>query len=189
MNKIIVWTSVLLLAVVPTAGANISGGMEFREAHRESGLALQLLGTSTKKLLFMDLFVAGFYLDKDVERARALEDVGKRVEISYFKAVSAQRFVDFITKRMEKNMSAEDFDRVRGRIESLHNIFVDLEAGDLFTMTYIPGTGTRFEHNGRVLGSVPGADFGKGIFATWVGDKPFDHSVKRQVLGLDPSSN
>lgn len=84
-------------------------------------------------------------------------------------------------------MPAGDFRRVRARIDSLSDIFVDLKAGDLFTMTYIPGTGTRFEHNGRVLGTVPGADFGKGIFATWVGERPFDRSVKRQVLGLEPS--
>ncbi|MCA9403182.1 MAG: chalcone isomerase family protein [Candidatus Omnitrophica bacterium] len=187
MRKTALLTLFIILSLQPPVMANITREVSFRDSHREGGVALELLGTSTKKLLFMDLFVAGFYLDKDADRTHALDDVGKRVEISYFKPVTARRFIDFIAKRMEKNMTADEFRRVQARIDSLSGIFVDLQAGDVFAMTYIPGAGTRFEHNGRVLGTVAGADFGKGIFATWVGDEPFDRTVKRQVLGLDPS--
>lgn len=101
MRKTFIVTLLITISLLPPAAANIVTDVSFREAHREGGLALELLGTSTKKLLFMDLFVAGFYLDKDVDRTRALDDVGKRVEISYFKPVTASRFIDFIAKRME----------------------------------------------------------------------------------------
>ena len=188
-KKIIIMLTILCVGSVPSARANIEQGVSFNQSHMEGGRALQLLGTATKRLMFMELFVAGFYLDKDVERTRALEDVGKRVEISYFKSVSAQTFINFVAKRMKKNMTPMEYKQVEDRVTSLETLFVDLDAGDLFTMTYIPGTGTRFEHNGRILGTVPGADFGKGIFATWVGERPFDKAVKRKVLGLDPSSN
>lgn len=176
--------TVFLIAGPGYAGLQKDG--TFQKVYAKDGIAMDLQGIGTKKMVFMDIFMAGFYLQKNVGQVRMLEDVGKRMEVIYFQPVGAQRFVKFIRSRMMKNMTKEDYRRVASRIESLADFFVDIKPGDLFSMTYIPQVGTTFELNGEVIGAVEGADFGKGIFSTWLGDHPFDHSVKRQVLGLDP---
>lgn len=178
-------TTVVAIAISATAWAEIIQGVAFSDVYMDENIVMDLQGTGHKKILFTDIFVAGFYLDQGTGTEDVLSDVAKRMEVSYFTDVGAKRLADYIRKRMSKNMSTEEFDEVEERIERMHEFFVDLDAGDRFSMTYIPAIGTKFERNNTFLGVVEGADFGRGIFATWVGDRPFDRSVKRQVLGLE----
>ncbi len=184
-SPLIILFTLLLWTMNVVASAETIHGVAFSDVYMDEHVIMDLLGTGHKKILFTDVFVAGFYLHTDAGPDDALSDVAKRMEVSYFTDVGAKRLADYIRKRMSKNMSSEEFEEVESRIEKMHDFFVDLDAGDRFSMTYIPDIGTKFERNNTFLGVVEGADFGRGIFATWVGERPFDKSVKQQVLGLE----
>ena len=60
---------------------------------------------------------------------------------------------------------------------------VDVEPGDRYTLTYIPGEGTELALNGVPRGTIAGADFAAAIFTLWLGDKPIDERFKQSLLG------
>jgi len=174
-----------ILLICKTGDASPKKDVVFEKVYSDNGITMDLQGTAVKKLVFMEVFKAAFYLQQNIGQQQMLEDVSKRIEITYFQPVSAQRFFKFIRARMIKSMTKEAYRNVSIRVESMADFFVDIKPGDLFSMTYTPPSGTTFELNRQVIGVIEGADFGKGIFSTWLGDHPFDHAVKRQILGLD----
>jgi hypothetical protein len=58
-----------------------------------------------------------------------------------------------------------------------------VEPGDRYALTYIPGMGTELSLNGEAKGTIQGADFAAAIFSIWLGTKPIDKGLKRQLLG------
>lgn len=177
-------TGLLLTLLAVPGHTKTSDDINFSDVYSFENVVMDLKGIGQKKIMFANIFVAGLYLHQDVTIEQAMDDVAKRVEITYFQNVAASRLAGYISKRMRKNMTSEEYEQVEPRIQKMHDYFIDLSVGDRFSMTYIPDIGTRFECNNQLLGTVEGADFGRGIFATWIGDKPFDKSVKKQVLGL-----
>jgi hypothetical protein len=62
---------------------------------------------------------------------------------------------------------------------------VDVEPGDRYAITYVPGVGTELSLNGQTRGIIEGQDFASALFALWLGEKPFDKRFKADLLGLD----
>jgi len=61
--------------------------------------------------------------------------------------------------------------------------FVDLNPGDRYSLSYIPGKGTKFYYNGKLQGVIPGKEFGRSLFAVWIGNKPFCSHLRYEILG------
>ena len=58
-----------------------------------------------------------------------------------------------------------------------------MKSGDEAVMTYVPGTGTTLEVNGKALGTIEGRPFARALLAVWLGDKPPDKGLRQGVLG------
>jgi hypothetical protein len=61
-------------------------------------------------------------------------------------------------------------------------MYEDIEPGDRYALTYLPGVGTELARNGRRLGVIEGADFSSALFAIWLGERALDDSLRRQLL-------
>jgi len=175
----------LLLGIIFTChgSAAESGGDKFNHLRKNEGVIFELKGVGLKKYFFMKAFVAGLYYPKGVSPVDPLEDVAKHLEVEYFVWIPGKRFSHFTVEKMKDNLSREEFERIKKEIGSMEKYFVDLRPGDRFSLTYIPGEGTSFAHNGRIMGVIQGKEFARAIFSTWFGRKPFDSKLKRQILG------
>jgi len=158
---------------------------EFKSEFHAGALDLKLRGVGVKTLFMMRLFVAAFYVMPQVQVNDVLNDVPKHLEVKFYTYIPSAAFTNYTIDRMKANVSIEEFNGLRNRFKRMGELFPNIVNGDVLTLTYEPGKGTTFVHNGMVRGSIEGADFAKAIFATWIGPKPFDHILKNQVLGLD----
>jgi hypothetical protein len=61
-------------------------------------------------------------------------------------------------------------------------MYEDIEPGDRYALTYVPGVGTELSRNGRSLGVIEGADFSSALFSIWLGERALDDSLRRQLL-------
>jgi hypothetical protein len=117
--------------------------------------------------VFIKGYVAALYLadsfDEEVTSTTVLADAPRRLEIEYFWAIPA-------------------FERLRDRIERLNSMYEDIEPGDRYALTYVPGVGTELSRNGRSLGVIEGADFSSALFSIWLGERALDDSLRRQLL-------
>jgi hypothetical protein len=59
----------------------------------------------------------------------------------------------------------------------------DIAKQDELAVDYRPGTGTSLIHNGKVLVTIPGAEFARSAFMIWMGPKPPSTDLKTGMLG------
>jgi hypothetical protein len=111
-----------------------------------------------------------------------LADVPRRLEIEYFWAIPANKFAKVTGEGISRGTDPATFERLRNRIDQINTLYEDVEPGDRYALTYIPGVGTELALNGRPLGVVEGAGFSAALFAIWIGDEALDESLRRQLL-------
>ncbi|MEI7998346.1 MAG: chalcone isomerase family protein [Candidatus Omnitrophota bacterium] len=162
--------------------AEISG-VNFNEFYQDQGINMRLQGTGLKTMLFFKAFVAGYYTNM-VKESDPLGDFPKRIEVEYFVNISGRQLNNYTIERMKVNISKVQFDHIKEQVKIMGEYFVDLRVGDRFSLTYIPGVGTKFAHNGHLIGVIRDRDFARALFSVWIGEKPFDNQLKRQIIGL-----
>jgi len=176
----------LFLAVsclaVPASAAEIEG-VQFPDV-RVSGdvrFVLNNVALLRYRVLFRG-YVAGLYLGEGVSPESLLDDVPKRLEISYFWHIPAHKFAEATTVGISANRSLESVRGMRPAIEEFNALYQDIEPGDRYALTYIPNFGTELSRNGVSLGAVAGAEFASAIFSIWFGTSPLDVSLKQRLL-------
>jgi len=86
--------------------------------------------------------------------------------------------------REQVHIDADQARKLQARIERLAAMYRDVEPGDRYALTYLPGEGTRLSLNGEVLGLIPGDDFAVAVFSMWLGDHPIDETFRNALLGV-----
>jgi hypothetical protein len=172
-----------LLVAAPAPAAVEIEGVEFPERVRVSDTELRLNGVGLLRwrTLFRG-YVAGLYLGPDVTPEAVLDDVPRRLEIEYFWSIDAADFAVATVEGIRRNVPADELPSLRGAIEQMNALYADVDPGDRYALTYVPGVGTELSLNGEPRGVVEGAGFARAVFSIWLGDAPLDTSLKRKLL-------
>jgi len=186
-RKTILTTSlVLLLAGVPTAAVSQVEieGVTFERAQTVTGTPLELRGYGLLRyMVFIKAYVGAFYLPPETSDADALGPVAKRLELQYFHAIKKQDFARATRAKIADNVTPEQALQLKTRIDQLAAMYRDVRPGDRYSLTYIPGQGTELALNGTSLGTLPGRDFSRALFAVWLGGNPIDADFRDVLLG------
>jgi hypothetical protein len=170
-----------------TARAAEIEGVDFVDNLSVGASELRLHGTGLLRYrLFIKGYVAALYLGDsfsgEATSRAVLADVPRRLEIEYFWAIPAEKFADATVEGISRSTNPATFERLRGRIDRINELYEDVEPGDRYALTYVPGLGTELELNGRRLDLIEGADFSAALFGIWIGDEPLDESLRSQLL-------
>ncbi|MDJ0851780.1 MAG: chalcone isomerase family protein [Myxococcota bacterium] len=177
----------LALALAPVASrAGTIEGVRFAERINAGGTELELssLALLRYKVLFK-AYVAALYLPDGTSPEASLADVPKRLEIEYFWPIDGEKIGMAGEQILARNVSDETLAALRPRLDAIDALYQDIEPGDRYALTYLPGTGTELAKNGEPLGVIPGADFSAAYFAIWLGDDPIDASLRDQLLSFE----
>jgi hypothetical protein len=169
---------------VPGAQARQVYGVTMPETVDVSGKTLHLNGMGVRReALFFKAYVIGIYLEKPTRQGRlAIQtDEARRVVITMLRDVSRDMFVEAIEAGVMRN-SATQMPVLRGRLDLLEQAVPDLMKGDVLDLTWLPGTGTLVRGRGKSL-TIPGKDFADALLSVWLGPKPVEASLKRDLLG------
>lgn len=186
MKRINIFVVMFLCAIVISVKANAAQivGVNFEETYKDESINMTLQGTGLKTVVFFKAFVAGFYTDV-IDQEIVLGQTAKRIEVEYFVKIPGKKLNNFTIDTMKKNVTNEQFNAIATEVDLMSQYFVDLKPGDRFSLTYIPGVGTKFAHNDQLTGVIQGKDFARALFSVWIGENPFDQNLKNQILGLD----
>lgn len=179
MRTILFIFLIILMTAIPVSAAQLQG-QSFQDELVIENTTFHLKGLGLKTYFFVKVFVAGFYLEKEVP---PLEDVAKRLEVAYFYNIPGDKLAVETKRRMRLNTTAQEFEKIKTRVKIMDGYFVDLKVGDRYALTYLPKIGTQFSYNGKVVGIIEGADFARALFAVWVGPQPISASLKENLLG------
>ena len=172
-----------MLFVPPQIEAAEIEGVVFDDRYTTAETSLKLRGTGLLRVMvFAKVYVGALYLPEECPSKLALSDVPKRLEVEYFRSIAGEDFGAATNKKISENVDPQIFERLRPQIEYHNSLYQDVNAGDRYALTYIPGRGTELTLNGEPRGIVEGADFAAALFSIWLGSKPISESLKKELL-------
>jgi hypothetical protein len=158
-------------------------GVEFADHYEWNGVPLRLNGVGVLRFkLFFKGYAAALYLGSGVDPDQSLEDVPRRLEIEYMWSIPADAFARVTIEQISKNVDAPTLSRLRSSIDRFNELYANVDPGDRYSLTYVPGVGTELALNGRARGLIEGAEFSSALFAIWLGRDPVDKPLRQQLL-------
>ena len=183
------FVAILALGQPPLARAEAGPveieGVSFSGAVRAGDTPLKLHSVGVLRWYFLKGYAAGLYLGSQTPPEDALQDRPKRLEIHYFYAISGSDFGEAAWKVMSRMLDAPMLEKIRARADRLAGAYQDVEPGDRYALTYLPGVGTQLSLNGEPKITIPGADFASAYFGIWLGSDPIDAPLRDQLLAQD----
>jgi hypothetical protein len=156
----------------------------FKDHITLDSVTLPLRGTGLfRYMVFVKAYVGALYMPEDIPSRDVLTDIPKHLVVEYFHAIKGEAFGEATNEIMAQNLEAESLERLRPRIAEHNALYKDVEPGDRYSLSYIPGKGTELALNGNPLGVVKGADFAAALYGMWLGENPMNSSFKEQLLG------
>jgi len=184
-NGLVGFLGLIVLTQTLTAGAAEIADVRFEKQYTAPEKDLELKGVGLLRYLGMFKVYAGaFYLEEGASLDEALANRAKRIEVQYLRSIKGEEFGPATVEMMKKNVDEATIEKLRQQIEYHNSLYEDVEPGDRYALTYIPGKGTELALNGEPKGVVEGADFATALFSIWIGQEPIDESFKRQIMGL-----
>jgi hypothetical protein len=160
-------------------------GVRFGDQHITGDTMLKIRGAGLLRVMvFAKVYVSALYLPEDCTSKMLLSDVPKRLEVEYMRSIAGNDFGLVTNKKISENVDSQTFERLRPRIEYHNSLYQDVQPGDRYSLTYIPGKGTELALNGEPQGVIEGADFAAALFSIWLGPKPISESLKKDLLDL-----
>ncbi|SFZ70235.1 Chalcone isomerase-like [Chitinimonas taiwanensis DSM 18899] len=178
-----------LLAFSLGAAAVEVGGVTLDEQVKVGNSELKLNGAGIRTKAFFKVYVAALYLgDKKGSTAEVLSATGpKRVTLTMLREVSSDQLSQALLDGINNNSSSEEKLQLFNQMLAIGQIFGayrSIKPKDVVTLDWVPGSGTQIFMNGKKLGdTLPEASFYNALLKIWLGDKPADKSLKRQMLG------
>ena len=180
-------TFLVLFFARPAFAVDIAG-VKLDNSVNVANKDLVLNGAGVRTKVFFKVYVAGLYLTaKKASVAEVLTATGpRRVTLVMLREVSAEQFgqgfLDGINNNSTKADKLKFIDQLL-RFGEMFSKIPELKKGDLVTVDWIPGSGTLIQLNGKKLGDYyPDEVFYNALLKIWLGDKPADSALKRQLL-------
>jgi len=186
MRRTRVVGAVVLLAVgclaVPAAEV---GGVPFPDTATAGGKDLVLNGVGLREKLWIDVYVAGLYLERKtsdpLEVLSSTQVKHLRMRFVY-KKVTAKQLADAWSEGFAANAGASAA-ALRPKLDELGSWMVDVARGDEMTFTTVPGQGLEVQVRGQTKGRIEGDDFARAFWSIFLGDRPPTEKLKKGLLG------
>lgn len=123
--------------------------------------------------LFFSVFTGAYYEEVDGR--------GERLHFTYTRDLKAKDLREQAMKALRNSKDKKSFDRYAKPLKGMQEAYVDVEDGDSYTITAIPGKGTWLELNGEKSFYTEDGEFGLWYLDIWLGDPPINRSLKKAL--------
>lgn len=183
MRKLIL-AATLMLATVTASAATVAG-VAVPDTTDAAGHKLVLNGAALRKKLFIKVYVGSLYLQAKQNNAAAIiaADAPRRQVMHFLFNVDKGKMSEAWEEGLADN-TPNASPEVKTAFKTLASWMEDMKEGQKIVLTYVPGTGTTVEVNGKNKGTLGGKAVADAILNTWVGPKPGPGAdFKKGVLG------
>jgi hypothetical protein len=160
-------------------------GIAFDKTFRVEKTLLHLRGFGLLRYLaFVKVYVGALYMPLGDDRGDPLGASPRRLELEYLQAIRAEDLAASTRQKIADNVSPKTLAAIDERLARFNALYRDVQPGDRYALTYLPGRGTALSLNGATLGRIPGEDFAAALFAIWFGPAPVDKGFRDNLLGV-----
>jgi hypothetical protein len=188
MKKILLSLFALSLVASTNVFALEVSGTNVPDKATVEGTELQLNGAGMRSRFMIKVYVASLYTSSKKTRAEeVLADSGaKRLQLNIRRELSAEQLLEALHEGVKANNTAAELAPLEARLKEFDGIMTSVgkaSPGNIITLDYIPGTGTRVQLNGQPKGTIAGDDFNKALLKIWLGPEAVQASLKKALLG------
>lgn len=189
MKQCIAGAAGLMLAWGAVAATVDVGGVKMEDATDLRGSKLVLNGAGIRYKAVFKVYAAGLYLGK---KAATTEEVlaapgAKRMHITMLREIDSNELGKSFTRGFQDNAPKNEMSKLVPGLIKMGQIFSDqkkLVAGEVFTIDWIPGTGTVVTVKGVPQGApFKEPEFFNALMRIWLGPEPADWRLKDALLG------
>jgi len=185
MKKLI---TLFLLCLSSQAFALVLEDVQLGDIVQVGNATLKLNGAGLRTKLIFKVYVGALYLtEKKHSATTVLADAGaKRLSMFMLRELSSDQLMEAFEKGLAKNNTPAELAALNSLIKEFSAIFRSARAvnkGDVITIDYFPGEGTRVSINGIEKGRLAGAEFNTALLRIWLGNDPVDEDLKKGLLG------
>jgi len=157
---------ITLAGVTPNVNGAEIEGVHSENTYETDGIQMKIQGAGMLRYLgFIKAHVGALYLEEGSVIKNVLSDKPKRLEVEYFHALKGEDFGVTTNKVIAKNTDTLTLEKIRPQINYHNSLYEDVQPGDRYSLTYIPGKGTELALNGKTKGIIKGADFASALFS------------------------
>ncbi|MCA3239027.1 MAG: chalcone isomerase family protein [Curvibacter sp.] len=181
---------ILLLGLSLRGSATEAGGINFPAQVDVSASSLRLNGAGVRYKAVFKVYAAGLYTGRKVNSLEELLKTPepKRMSVTMLREVDATELGKLFSRGMEDNMDRATFAQLIPGIIRMSQIFSDhkkLQAGDNFTLDWVPGQGLLVSVKGKLQGApFREPEFYAALMAIWLGKSPADLQLKNALLHI-----
>lgn len=176
--------AVCTLFAVTLSMAGEFSGVEMPDTVTVEGKDLMLNGMGLREKMWIDVYVAGLYLESKSDDAQKIldSDQTKQIQMHFlYKKVGAKKLIGAWNDGL-KNNAAETMAELKPGLDQLNSWMVDLVKGDEMTFTSVPGKGLSVKVKGEHKGVIEDPVFSKAFWAIFIGEKPPTDALKKGLL-------
>ncbi len=161
-------------------------GITVASTFSHDGVELSLKGAGVRDKFFMDLYVASLYLGASHENAKTILHAKEpmALELIILSSLITSEKMEEATKEGFINASGDKLASLQERIDRFIALFKEpIAINDRYTFLYTPTEGTRIYKNKILKTTILGDDFKEALLGIWLGDKPAQKRLKKNLLG------
>lgn len=145
---------------------------------------LTLRGQSLLRVGYLfKVYQARLFVGEDYATENVQDDVPKRLEISYLRNIKAEDIIRIGDETLQRQVPPAELARLQSRLQTINSWYSDVQEGDTYALTYVPGRGCELALNGTSLGVIEGADFARSYFGIWLDPRTSYKEFRRELLG------
>lgn len=171
MRKIML-AALLVATAIPASAANV-GGVSLEDKVTVGNQTLVLNGAGLRKKFVVKVYAGGLYLPAKQKSAATIlaTDQPRRMVMHFLYNVTKAQMAEAWSEGLADN-TPNASPEVRTAFKTLASWMEDVPKGSRIVITYLPGTGTTVEVNGKNKGTLGGKAVSDAILNTWIGPKP-----------------
>ncbi|MBI4807983.1 MAG: chalcone isomerase family protein [Nitrosomonadales bacterium] len=163
-------------------------GVKLADTAQVGSTSLQLNGAGIRTKLFFKIYVGALYLPQKQTLAEAIiaDEREHRVALHIVRDLSSEKLLNAFNEAIEANHTKDELTALDAQLKQMAQIFnavKEVKPGDVITLDYLPASGTQIGVNGTARGTIAGAAFNRALLKIWLGNKPVQVDLKKEMLG------
>lgn len=147
------------------------------------GKTLVLNGLGLRSKSFIKVYVAGLYLPEKMQGAKNIitANTERRLVMDFLRGVGAGKIQGAWADGL-KNNTANPSPELKKQFVTLNSYMEDMPKGGKMTFTYVPGSGTTINVNGKNKGTIAGKPFADALWKSLIGPNPPGEEFKAGLV-------
>ncbi|MGZ8967470.1 MAG: chalcone isomerase family protein, partial [Gallionella sp.] len=163
-------------------------GVNVAESASLGGKNLVLNGAGVRTKMIFDIYVAALYRSEKSKQAEVIlaDEGARRILLHIVFRLKSEKLLEAFTSGIAANQSSAQLAALDAPLKQFSAMFAaipEVKKGDVILLDYLPDVGTTVSVNGVSRGVIVGVEFNRALLSIWLGNKPVDSDLKKDLLG------